>query len=418
MNRRIISGTLGAALAVSAAWSSSARADDPELIRPRSCLIAPWDETDGFQSYNQITNKSSGNIVTHWVYWSSTCDKLADVTVCLTPDGSHIMDSSAVQNSIWVDGESQNRGDPIDLGTAAEARGLEPNGTLYVSAYEARAGDFLDCIATSQLAPEAIIGRWATADTVTNVSSGGNDEGFGLDISGSYCDLPERTLDAVTVQTFAPASLTTSSVVGYVAEERAGEDGGFPGELGPACRRRGAIDRPCVIEAETAFYNSNEIRTSLPDVIFACSIRFSLLSGITANFGTGGTYVFTQPLVIPTDLVLSPKTVGGTTWAGGFNFEGVGPYGAAHAAWIKESVPEPTPTPAEFDCPPERQIRAPITGEVIGCLPEPTPVPTPTPEPTAEPTPLSCPDGFTPILDPGTGEVIGCIPPSTPTPEP
>lgn len=383
---------------------------DPELIRARTCLIFPWDESSGFQSYAQISNQSEKNLVTHWVYWSASCDKLADVTVCMTPAGGHVMDSSAVTNAVWVDGESQNRGDPVDLGLAATARGIDPFGTLYVSAYEALPGAFLDCLSSSVLVPEAIVGRWATASVEDSVSAGGNAEGFGISLDGLRCDLPESTLGSLTVQTFAPANLTTSAITLYAAEEESGEDSSFPGELGPACHRRGAFPRPCLIQSPTSFFNDDEIRTSLGDVLFGCSARIDLTTGVTSSFSTGGSFVLDMPVIIPTDLQIAAHAVGGDTWAGAFSFEAVGPFGIGHSAWIREGTAAPTP----LACPPERQILDPLTGAVIGCLPAPTPSPSPLPSPT--PTPVSCPPGFTPITDPATGLVIGCIPPPTPIP--
>jgi hypothetical protein len=369
----------------------------------------PWDLTSTFESFAQITNTSSTNVVTHWVYWSNSCDKMADVTVCLTPDGGHVMDASAVTNAIWVDGESQNRGDPVNLRAAAMARGVEPAGTLYVSAFQAMPGDFLDCLSTGSLVPESLIGRWATADPDTSVSAGGNAQGFGLSPDVSRCDLPDLTLGAITVQTFAPVNLSTSAITLFVTEENAGDDSSFPGELGPACHRRGAFDRPCLVQTPTSFTNNEEVRTSLGDLLFGCSIRIDLTTGVTAQFSTGGTFTLDMPVIIPTDLQLPVKAVGGTTWAGGFSFEGLGPFGVGTNAWIKEGPPGPTP----FPCPLDRQIIDPITGNVIGCLPI---SPTPTPIPTPTPTPISCPPGFTPIFD-LNGIIVGCIAPS-PTPSP
>jgi hypothetical protein len=394
-------------------WGSLAYGADPELIRARSCLVFPWDETNGFQSYAQITNTSDQNIVSHWVYWSSSCDKLADVTVCLTPQGGHVMDSSAVQNSIWVDGQSETRGDPVDVGVAATARGLDPSGTLYVAAYGALPGDFLDCLSSGQLVSEAILGRWATANVDVGVAAGGNAQGFGLSDDASRCELPDSTLSGLTVETFAPVSLTSSAITIFAAEESAGEDASFQGELGPACRRRGAFPRPCLVQSPTSFVNDEEIRTSLGDLLFGCSTRIDLTQGVTAQFSTGGAFTLDQPVIVPTDLQLPVVGVGGTTWVGAFSFESVASFGVGHSAWIHEGPAGPTPQ----SCPPERQIIDPSTGEIIGCLPAPTPSPTPNPTPT--PTPVTCPLGSTPIFDPTTGALIGCIAPSpSPTPVP
>ena len=164
------------------------------------------------------------------------------------------------------------RGDPVDLAAAAAARGVEAAGTLYVSAFRAVPGAFLDCLSTGELVSNALIGRWATANPTSSVAAGGNAEGFGLSGDLSRCELPEATLSSLTVQTFAPARLTQSAITVYAAEENGGEDASFPGELGPACRRRGAFPRPCLIQAPTVFANDEEVRTSLGDLLLGAAL--------------------------------------------------------------------------------------------------------------------------------------------------
>lgn len=374
MKRRRLASLLALVLIASAARA----ADDAA-----TCLVMPWDASENRVGFHAVTNTSQSDVVVHWVYWSGNCEKLADVTTCQTALGGDIQDVHALTNKRWINGESIQRGNAIDLQAAAESRGFPPYGTLYVSAYKAEAGQFSDCRPTSVLAADAIVGTWTLGDISTGVGAGGVADAY--DVEENRCVVPEEILEAVTIQTFAPATLGFSSIVGHVTAENAGRDANFVGELGPACSRRGAIDRPCVVVAQTDFVDNNELGTSLPDVVFGCSIQRSLLDGITENFSTGGQFRFLQPLIVPSDLTLDPYPVGTQgTVAGAFVAQGLATFGAGHRGWRKTSpivVPDPTPTPEPFACDDDE---IPIVGpgaEVIGCIPQPTLSPTGTPTP-------------------------------------
>lgn len=378
-------GTCAAAVALlmSVLCVGSARADDDAA----GCLVMPWDASEERVGFNFVSNTSSQDVVVHWVYWSANCEKLADVTTCQTALGGDIQDVHAVTNKRWVNGESIQRGDPIDLRLAAESRGFPAYGTLYVSAYEAEAGQFLDCRPSTRLADDTIVGTSTVGDIPTGIGAQVDAEGF--DVEEGRCVVPDDTLDVVTIQTFAPASLEFSSIIGHVTKENGGRDSDFAGELGPACARLGAIERPCVVVAQTDYIDNNEIGTSLPDVVFACSIQRSLLDSVTESFSTGGQFRFVQPMIVPTDLQLPSVPVGGEsgTVAGAFNVMGLGNFGAGHRGWKKTTAPlppepEPTPTP----CPDGTTPRFNPDGSIAFCEPDPTPVPTPTPQLIPVPT--------------------------------
>ena len=338
-----------------------------------TCLVMPWDAREGRVTFNTVNNTGDEDVVVHWVYWSSNCEKLIDVTTCQTPDGGDVQDAKAVENRRWIDGESVGRGSPISAGVAAESRGFPAYGTLYVSAFVAESGQFDDCRPTDTLAEDAIVGTWTVADLSSGAAAGGKAAAY--DVADDRCVVPDEILDRVVIQTFAPSLLDFSSIIGHVTVENGGRDSSYPGELGPACARQGAIERPCVVQAQTKFWDNNEIFTSLPDVVFACSIQQSLLDGISASFSGNGTFEIVSPMIVPTDLLLEAYPVGmNGTDAGAFVAQGLGNLGTGHEGWRKTTVvtPEPTATPT----------------------PAATPEPTATPTPAASPTPTATPVSF------------------------
>lgn len=301
------------ALLATLALAASARAlDSLEAYgKPGNALVAPFDAREGKTTFLIASNvgKEHAKLTTHWAFWSGSCDHLADVSVCLTKDDTVVVDTTAVQAVL----EDNSRvGPTIDLSGNF--------GFVSVTAFETND----DCEDAGKsggaLVDDALVGSVTIADMATGTAIATSPVTLGLDATGSFTDLPDVSVVEVNAETFAPGSLDLAVVYAFALEEHAGERTGFPGEIGPITG---------TVLASAAYFDTLELRTSLPDLEFGCAAALDIKEFLDPLEGaTSGVLRLSDPLVLRNG-GSSVEPLGGRTGAFGILAEALGSFAAA-----------------------------------------------------------------------------------------
>lgn len=270
----------GTAEAISAIIEQCGRAPSEDAAssptQPAAELVMPFDSTDGKASFLVVSNLNgtsphAAQVSTHWVFWSETCDELADVAICLTLNDTIVVDPRHVRA---VGRDNEERGPVVDLDGK---RGL-----VTVTAYETdeACADFR--LSGGVLRDDAIVGAYTFADQAAGYSFGRDAEGFGTDNPSN----PKRVVlpriaagDRFALQVFDPGS--TEASVAVLAHLR-----GF--ESGPV----EPVNDPLTFS--TTFTDNLEVSVSLPDVSVGCVKFVPLAPGLIPDtISTNSSGLFT-----------------------------------------------------------------------------------------------------------------------------
>ena len=230
--RALIAGAISTGLALSLlfACAGTARAlvDDRFTTRtqPASSLVMPFDQRSGHASFLIASSLAGAAAVsTHWSFWNEDCSNLGEVSICLTPNDTVVVDPGAVRS---LDAANKSIDEPLDL---AGKRGFAT-----VTAYETDASCADGAAKGSRLVERALVGTATIADLATEASYGFDAIGLFAAFDGSFVNLPDLLLSpdaasgALAIQTHAPSRTTDSLVVLLALGERGGL---WPGEVGP-----------------------------------------------------------------------------------------------------------------------------------------------------------------------------------------
>lgn len=277
-----------------------------------NALVAPFDVNDGKVTFVAVSNVGDQKLSTHWAFWSSSCEHLVNVSVCLTPDDTVVVDPRALQA---VDENNDGVGPTIDLSGNSGFFTVTAFATDETCQDRARTG--------APLVDDTLIGTVTLADLATTASLGATPLTLGLDPTGSRTELPDLAVIEVNAETFAPEDLEASTLYAFALEENAGD---FPGELGPIAGS---------LIASASYYDNMEIRTSLPDLDLGCAAALDLLSFLKPLGGaTAGTLRLEDLMVLRNDGT-SAEPLGGSTGAFGYVFQALGPFGVVSTPHYK-----------------------------------------------------------------------------------
>ena len=122
--RALIAGAISTGLALSLlfACAGTARAlvDDRFTTRtqPASSLVMPFDQRSGHASFLIASNLAGAAAVsTHWSFWNEDCSNLGEVSICLTPNDTVVVDPGAVRS---LDAANKSIDEPLDLAIAKD----------------------------------------------------------------------------------------------------------------------------------------------------------------------------------------------------------------------------------------------------------------------------------------------------------
>lgn len=264
-------GVAAVALAVGVVGASNsfASADDVDTsyTQPSNALVMPFDATNNRQSFFVVSNigglsefggSTLAAVTTHWSYWSSNCDHLADVWACLTLNDTVVVDPTDIRA---IDADNQAFGPSINL------RGKR--GFVVVTAYTTNNNCSDGSYAGFELVDDAIVGTYTLADTNSGASLGADAIGLGLHSEGGvHTGLPRGVVTDIDLQTFRPDSLNLSAAVLLNLQEEAGW-GPTGQEVGPGNS----------IGADLTYYDNTETATSLPGISIGCAKFASLKPG-------------------------------------------------------------------------------------------------------------------------------------------
>jgi hypothetical protein len=375
---------------VAACMAHEVRAQTPLNEVNAAALVGPFDQTPGHQTF--LTAAAPGGVspggvtavVTHWTFWSETCDQLADFNVCLTLEDSIVIDPSDMGA---VDGTNQAVGPRIDL---TGNRGLF---TVHAFAASERCLDPRD--EGFALVAGALNGTWTIANTETNAAYG--DRAQALEVSRGRIVVPASTFSALDISYFNPADLQASVVVLLNVAE---ENGALPGEIGPSSPR---------ITATAEAFDVQEVATSLPNVTIGCALFSSVIPG-------RGSLIPDSVSIASSGFLRLAASLADDQWIYGWHVQQLGPFGTgARVVYLDEAAEPPPPPPPPPPPSPTPTVQPTATPTPRPVSPPPPPPPPPTPTPTAQPqptqviflpTPTSC------VFSPG------CPLPTPPPPPP
>ncbi|HEY8516876.1 MAG TPA: hypothetical protein VIS07_15310 [Candidatus Binatia bacterium] len=332
--RRILAAlAMASAFVLGTAGTSSAQIlplveEDFSHIQPAAQLVMPFDATEGKESFLIVSNiggtspAGGPQITTHWTFWSSNCNELANFSICLTLNDTVVVDPT---NARAIGPDNSEFGPVINL---TGQRGL-----VTVTAYETNnvCGDFSSTGA--QLIDNAIVGTFTFADTSVGYAFGNDAFGLGLDVTGTRVELPESGIvDSFNIQTFDPTSVEASVVVlSHLREQPVGQ-------VEPS---------NAAIRFATTFYDINEIPTSLPDQTVGC-VKFTTVSSEPG--GPAG--LIPANINVTTSGIIRLEPVAGftpTSYLYGIIGQAVGPFGASSST--KVLYQEPSASRAFVDAP-------------------------------------------------------------------
>jgi hypothetical protein len=366
--RGMLIGSLVVLFSAGAAWALEDDLD-ASLTQPAAALVAPFDSVDGM-TYLAVSQPPGGKtLATHWVFWSESCDHLADVWICLTAGDTVVVDSTNIQA---IDDQNQPVGPVVDL--------TGERGFVTVTAFDGSES----CQNPPSPVPvdDAIVGFYTIADPASGASFGLDMVGFGLTSSApSRVELPELTLQRIDLQTFNPEMLDQSEVMLIALQEGSGGAGAGGVELAPLTG----------VSSDVSFFDNLEVPLSLPGVRISCALFGPLVGTLIPPAivpGSSGLVRLEGPNV-------GGQPIGGHTWLIGFLGMRVGNFGTATNGRYPIGVPPPTLSPTPVGTP------SPTA--------EPTAVPTPSAAPTATPTPAL-------TATPASTATPGATPTAGPTP--
>lgn len=373
-----------------------------------AALVGPFDESVGHKTY--ITAHGPGAfsfstgvpaVITHWTFWSDSCDHLADFEVCLTLNDSIVVDVSDM-GGVGIGNQR--------LASRFDLTGYKGLYTIHAYETDERCRDPSD--RGFLHVDEAINGTWAIADTRSGAAFGDRAQGLVLGPSGAI-DVPDQSFEALDLPFYYPPSLTMSEVILITVVEGFGD---FVGEVGPP---QGRI----VIAARTRAYDTQEVALSLPDIELSCALFSSIIPGVgnlipeTLDIASSGFLRFSSPRFAVNDAGITTDEI----FIYGFHGQQLGPYGAGSRATYSNPIevnPTPTPTVSVTATPsvtPAATPTLPVATATPTASPSPTPgEATPTPTAGATPTPVATQVGITPSPTP----TPNLFSPSPPLPTP
>lgn len=347
--------------------------------QPAAALVGPFDVTEEHASFIEVSNIAADEVVTHWVFWSDSCEHLVDVWICLTPRDTVVVDPRAISS---IDERNDRVGPGVDLSGQ--------RGSVIVTAYAP--GASCRAPADEVIVDDSIVGAFTIADTNTAAAFGGDMVGFGLDEVDDYVDLPDMELQRLDVQTFNPTTLGDTTIALLALAESSGE-------LQPLVG----------VRSQTIFFDTLEVPTSLPDVEVSCSLIGSIFETLLPPTITPNSSGFVR--------LLHPRTndgpIGHDTWLVGLYGQSVGNYGSGLR--MKYPVLSPTPIPTGSPIVPPTPTPQPSLVPPPTFVPPPSPTPIPTGSPIVPPTPT--PPG-TPTPVPTNTPNTTPTPDASPTPVP
>ncbi|MFP6662802.1 MAG: hypothetical protein VCC00_01205 [Deltaproteobacteria bacterium] len=309
---------------------------DTSYTQPSNTLVMPFDVTEGRASFLIVSNTAGTSptedspllaVTTHWMWWSDSCDQLADVWICLTLNDTIVVDPRNIVDVDMVNEPSENGTD------------LSGNrGMVIVTAYATDEDCSGGAARSYMMVDNAIVGTYTFADIETEFSYGNDAIGLGLNEDGEP-QLPKGIVDQIDVQTFNPSTLDNSTLV-FLSLTEAGGSGTTVLEIGP--------NRSTISGALTVFDNA-EVGHSLPDYGVQC-VSF-------ASMKPGGGLVPTQALNSSGFLrVQYPEgTIGGETgkFMYGIHGQSVGQFGGSSnfKYLVESSAPFSSPDGAFVDGP-------------------------------------------------------------------
>jgi hypothetical protein len=394
------------ALGVWLALVGTAHAQTPVSEVLSAALVAPFDQSEGHRTY--LTAHGGGAfspltgvpaVITHWTFWSESCQHLANFNVCLTQDDSVVIDVSDM-GAVGPDNER--------LDSRFDLTGFR--GLVTVHAYQTDASCRHPGDLGFQLVDRAIWGTWSIADTRTNAAAGDRMQSLNLGDDGAVA-VPDERFRALDVAFFQPDSLTSSEVVFLVVVERFGD---YVGELGPPQGR-------VIVGTQVQACDVQEQCLSLPDLQISCALFSTLIPSPGAIIpetlmpGSSGFLRLSSPRFVKED----PAITGGDLWLYAWHLQQLGPFGTGARGTYLDPLefatptPTPSPTPSASATP---EVTPTLATSTPGVSPTPSAGVTGTPELTATPplTPTPTLGGSpTPIASPTASQV-----PPTATPAP
>lgn len=371
---------------------------------PAATLVMPFDASAGNVSFLVASHpaRAAGGVRTHWSFWDESCAPLHSAIVCLPPDGSVIVDPTAV---------------PASDGGTRDLRGRR--GFVTVTAYQAAAGCDPGDTRRGTLAGAALIGSFTLADVDAGVSFGGPALALAADPSAAFVELgaaddddPALHQAALRLQSFDPADLDVSRVILLALAERAGSGAFRATEPGPAVEGRATV------RAAVRFADRNGASIALPDASLGCATFTSLRRDHAATLlppggpgdlvASGGFLTFESPRI-------GDSPLGRQTWLAGFHAQGVGSFGVlalGDAELAVRGVPTPAPTAASPSPTPRPSLTP--TPRPSGAA-SPTPVASATPRPTASSISPTATPVRTATPDPGPTPPPGATPSPAPS---
>ena len=298
--------SMGVALATAVAvcWTPAVRADlsggsdTVTYSQGATTLVMPFDLTGNKISYeivSVINYSGSFPIATHWSYWADDCRHLRDVTICLTPNDTVVVDPTKLH------GEIQQPNPPVNNPTTPDFNIGKVRGSVFVTAFDADTGvSGLDCKTIREVTiPNSLIGSWTIADTGTNAAFGAGAIGIdGINEAatvGNGTPDPDALLGTVfglgegglKLQTFNPQDLGDTDVIVLTVDTFGGFGSYENFEWGPIRQ----AETCCDVE----FTDNLEINTSHPQFCFECS-------GFAAMGPDGALVGSTDPILLPAEI--------------------------------------------------------------------------------------------------------------------
>lgn len=308
---------ISAVLSISTLANAFIADTDTALLVPANALVAPFDATSDHQSYALASNTSdSTDVSTHWSFWGEDCTHLADVSICLTRHDTIVVDVTDIHA---VSKDNKIGGTAINL--------TGKRGTIVATAFETN-DDCDPAVDGTKLVEDVIVGSFHIANTKTGASFGGNMLGLGTD--GGQTVLPLASDQSpLTIQTFRPDTLTDSEVILLAMREGAGA---IAGEVGPL---NGKSTDETLVRAGVSFFDTTEVRTSLPDVEISCALFTSMIDGLIPSTITPSSsgVVELSDFNLITDGVVSSDTSG--VFVYGFHGQEVGRYATMNYATFR-----------------------------------------------------------------------------------